>query len=352
MASAFENEVIETDSGIILGEAEMVELIFAEMRKLQSKRQRAKSTKISKELGKTHGLSENVVQMSINNMLKAGKIKDTKHAGRESLKIKEASVMGEVEITSDIEIQDMEENLNSGNVSRNGSRSVEGRDEVKEKARKVSNDEERIIELRSDLTERADRADEGETVDDESQSICSESDESEITDSEEEMLDKEKSKVIEKDHTANRLDVIERKLEEIETRLKEKDKEQNDEKRKVDRMKVVDEKYVEQMIKAEKLEKENSGLRVKDENSGLRIKILELGKVIEKRGNRPSIETFSQASFLKPQQLPMSQNPWTFAREQQNFSTTTNNAKKDIQTDLKRSSQNIQTMHQQGAGET
>ena len=64
MASAFENEVIETDSGIILGEAEMEELILAEMRKLQGNRQRAKSTMICKAFRKTHGLNENVARMS------------------------------------------------------------------------------------------------------------------------------------------------------------------------------------------------------------------------------------------------------------------------------------------------
>ena len=64
MASAFDNEVIETDSGIILGEAEMEELIFVEMRKLQNNRQRAMSTKICKALCETHGLNKSVVQMS------------------------------------------------------------------------------------------------------------------------------------------------------------------------------------------------------------------------------------------------------------------------------------------------
>ena len=321
MASAFENEVIETDSGIILGEAEMEELILAEMRKLQGNRQRAKSTMICKALRKTHGLNENVIRMSLNYMLKTGKIKDTKHAGRESLKIKETSVMDEVEITSEIEMQDMEENLNSGNVSRNGGRSAEDRDQVKEKARKISNDEERIIELRSELTERADRAEYGEklmAMSDENETDGSESDESEVsreevTDSEEDMPEKEESKAVKTDHTANRLDVIERRLEEIETRLKEKDKEQYDEKRKEARMKVIDEKYVELMIKAEKLEKENRTL--KDENCGLKIKIFELEKVIEKSGNKPGIETSSQASFLKPQQVSTSHNPWEFARE-------------------------------------
>ena len=358
MASAFENEVIETDSGIILGEAEMEELIFAEMRKMQGNRQRAKSTMICKALRKTHGLNENVVRMSLNYMLKTGKIKDTKHAGRESLKIKETSVMDEVEIASEIEMQDMEENLNSGNVSRNGGRSAEDRDQVKEKARKISNDEERIIELRSELTERADRAeqekkllarsDEGETVDHESLSNFSESDESEGTDSEEEMLDNVESKALETNRTENRLDEIERKLEEIETRLMEKDKEQNDGKRKIDGMRVIDEKFVELMVKAEKLEKENKSL--KDENCGLKIKILDLEKVIEKNGNKPGIEPFSQASILKPQQVPKSHSPWEFAREQQIFSTTTNDAKKDFPINFNGLSQNIQTMRQQEKG--
>ena len=69
MASALENEVTETDSGIVLGEAGMEGLIFVEMSKLQGNGQRAKSTKICK------GLNERVVRMSLNYMLKTGKNK-------------------------------------------------------------------------------------------------------------------------------------------------------------------------------------------------------------------------------------------------------------------------------------
>ena len=75
MASVFENEVIETDSGLMLGQAEMEELIFVELKKLQDNRQRAKSSKICNALRKTHGLKEGVVQISLNFMLKTGKIK-------------------------------------------------------------------------------------------------------------------------------------------------------------------------------------------------------------------------------------------------------------------------------------
>ena len=129
MASVFENEVIETDSGLILGQTEMEELILVEMRKLQDDRQRAKSSKICNALRKTHGLKEGVVRMSLNYMLKTGKIKDIKHAGRESLKIQEKDFMDEVEVISEQEIQHKDENSNSRNASRDGGRSAVDRDE-------------------------------------------------------------------------------------------------------------------------------------------------------------------------------------------------------------------------------
>ena len=156
MASVFENEVIETDSGLILEQVEMEELIFAELKKLQDNRQRAKSSKICNALRKTHGLKERVVRLSLNFMLKKGKLKDIKHAGRESLKIQEKDFMDDVEITSEQEIQHEDENSNSRNTSRDDGRTTVDRDEkqdediageLKGKARKISNDEERIIEL-------------------------------------------------------------------------------------------------------------------------------------------------------------------------------------------------------------
>ena len=53
--------------------------------------------------------------MSLNYMLKTGKIKDIKHAGQVSLYIKQTSSNGDVGIASVEEIQDMTENL--GNSS-------------------------------------------------------------------------------------------------------------------------------------------------------------------------------------------------------------------------------------------
>ena len=132
------------------------------------------------------------------------------------------------------------------------------------KTRRVLNDEERILQLRSELTERADRSeleerleirDDDEIGDDESY------DESENMDSDEASL-------LEKDHTAKRLDDIERKLGEIKARLKEKDKEQENDRRKINRMKIIGENYCELMLKIERLEKENNIL--KDENWGLK----------------------------------------------------------------------------------
>ena len=76
MASVFEKDVIETDSGLILREAEVEELFFVEMRKLQDNRQCAKSSMICNALRRAHGLKEGVVRVSLNNMLKTGKIKD------------------------------------------------------------------------------------------------------------------------------------------------------------------------------------------------------------------------------------------------------------------------------------
>ena len=77
MASFFEDEVIETDSGLILGQAEIEELILVEMRKLQDNRQRTKSSKICNALYKSGvvrmSLKEGVVRMSLNYMLKTKK---------------------------------------------------------------------------------------------------------------------------------------------------------------------------------------------------------------------------------------------------------------------------------------
>ena len=44
-------------------------------------------------LRKTHGLSKDMVRMSLNFMLKTGKINDIKYAGKVSLKIKETNSM-------------------------------------------------------------------------------------------------------------------------------------------------------------------------------------------------------------------------------------------------------------------
>ena len=234
--------------------------------------------------------------------------------------------MDEVEIISEREIQREDENSNSRNASRNGGRSAVDRDEqkdkdivggLKDKARKISNDED-------------------DTEDGESLSDYSESDGTELTANEEDLPFKE-SKTLETDHTANRLDAIERKLERIEARLNEKDNDQDSERRNIDRIRVSDEQYVQLMVKKERLETENKAL--KDENYALRTKILDLQKMLENPGNIPCIETSSQASIMKLQQGPQSQSFLGIPREKQRF--TTNNPKKDIQPGMRNDAENL-----------
>ena len=66
-------------------------LIKTEMTKIREKIQWADCSKICNALDKMHGLNQGVVQMSLNYMLKCGKIKDVPYAGRESLRIQPES---------------------------------------------------------------------------------------------------------------------------------------------------------------------------------------------------------------------------------------------------------------------
>ena len=91
MAAATEIDEYETESGIILGGDDLVNLIKTEITKILEKNQRADCSKICKALEKIHGLSQDVVQMSLDYMLKCGKIKDVPYAGRESLRIQSES---------------------------------------------------------------------------------------------------------------------------------------------------------------------------------------------------------------------------------------------------------------------
>ena len=222
--------------------------------------------------------------------------------------------MDEVKIISEQEIQYEDENSNWRNASRDCGRSEVERDEQQDeniaaepngKERKISNNEERIIVLRSELKNRAEQeeklmatSDEDDTEDGESLSNYSESDATELTANEEVLPFNKELKILEKDHTANRLDEIERKLERIEARLNEKENGQDSERRNIDRIRVSDEQYVQLMVKTERLETENKTL--KDENYGLRTKILDLQKILENTRNKPCIETSSQDSTMKP----------------------------------------------------
>ena len=111
--------------------------------------------------------------------------------------MQEKEFMDEVKIISEQEIQYEDENSNWRNASRDGGRSEVDRDEQQDeniaaepngKERKISNDEERIIVLRSELKNRAEQeeklmatSDEDDAEDGESLSNYSESDATELT---------------------------------------------------------------------------------------------------------------------------------------------------------------------------
>ena len=91
IATATEADEYETESGIILRGDDLVNLIKTEITKIREKNQLADCSKICEALEKMHGLSQDMVQMSLDYMLKCGKIKDVPYAGRESLRIQSES---------------------------------------------------------------------------------------------------------------------------------------------------------------------------------------------------------------------------------------------------------------------
>ena len=256
------------------------------------------------------------------------KIIDKKfHRGKESLRIKEKD--------SDIGDKDkfLEEFSDAERLERNGDNEENDENTGKKqgKARKISNDEEKILELRSELTNRAEQqeklmADEDNSEDGSSSlSNYSESD----SDATELTANGEVS------GNLCRLDEIERKLARIESRLNEKDNEKDSERRKIDR--VRDEQYVQLMVRTERLEVENKTL--KDENYGLRTKIFDLQQMLVKPGSKICVEKpSSQAAKIKPQQVTQSQNFLGIPGEKHRF--TTNNAKKDIQPGIRNYAEN------------
>ena len=69
MATATETDEYETESGIILGGDDLVNLIKTEITKIREKNQWADCSKFCKVLEKMHGLSQDVVQISLNCMM-------------------------------------------------------------------------------------------------------------------------------------------------------------------------------------------------------------------------------------------------------------------------------------------
>ena len=111
-------EDLISDSGIILGSKEIEDLIEAEILKIQEKKKRAATKLVCQGLHKAHGLTEGDVRQALSFMANTGKVTRAFPRGKESLRLPEKKKSSQDEST---------------------------------KERKVSQDEERMVECRSEL---------------------------------------------------------------------------------------------------------------------------------------------------------------------------------------------------------
>ena len=81
------NGGIMSDSGILLCSNDIENLIVNEIERIKGSRQRADTISVCKALSKKHSLSESVVVIAIDFMMKHDKLKKTLYAGRESFSI-------------------------------------------------------------------------------------------------------------------------------------------------------------------------------------------------------------------------------------------------------------------------
>ena len=182
------------------------------------------------------------------------------------------------------------------------------------KVRKISSDEERLFELRTELTEKAARQEEhteisAEEVDsDDTESLSNDSDSAHSQESEIKFRAPNMNLGVTSDRTEYRLSEIEKKLEKIEARLDKNENNKNSDD--ISRHMV----YEDLVAKEIKLEKENQSL--KDENYCLKLKILELSKIIENQQKKLNFDISSaQAQILNPQCAPQSTVPHNTLRE-------------------------------------
>ena len=173
------------------------------------------------------------------------------------------------------------------------------------KVRKISSDEERLFELRTELTEKAARQEEhteisAEEVDsNDTESLSNDSDSAHSQESEIKFRAPNMNLGVTSDRTEYRLSEIEKKLEKIEARLDKNENNKNSDD--ISRHMV----YEDLVAKEIKLEKENQSL--KDENYCLKLKILELNKIIENQQKKLNFDISSaQAQILNPQCAPHS----------------------------------------------
>ena len=183
------------------------------------------------------------------------------------------------------------------------------------KIRKISSDEERVFELRTELTEKAARQEEHTEISPEEED-SDDSDDIESLSSDSAHSQESKIKFgppnmnlgVASDRTDHRFIEIEKRLEKIEARLDKKESNKNSDE------KARHMVYEDLVAKEIKLEKENQSL--KDENYCLKLKILELNKIIENHQKKPNFNVSSSQApqSTLPQNTTRESDGWKFQR--------------------------------------
>ncbi len=239
--------------GKILEPQEVEELIFKAIENIQVRKKRANTISICKFLSTTHGLDESTTSLQLAMMQAERKIQDTRNGGSESFRV---CVTG-----------------NSVNLKQN----------QKEKARQISDDEQRLGECRKELLISATKP---RTTEEASRNQFDE----EVSSSE---SDINSPSIIGKKETnqgyEDRFEKIENQLLNIFERLEKRDVENKNKNTDAENMRVRPTDVYEMITKINSLEKENMSL--KDENFASQLKIAGLKQNTGKNPDKKLIKT-------------------------------------------------------------
>eukprot|EP00794_Sanderia_malayensis_P003824 gene3824-4356_t len=285
----FSEEHVMSESGIVMGKEVLCELILNKIRKIQKSKARADSNAVCKGLSKDHGLDEKTVLMCLDYMFLTKLIDKKFHRGKKSLRIKEKDTD-----TGNMD-EYLEESSDAEKLERNGD-NEENDEQSKGKARKISNDEERILELRSELTNTAEQQEKLMVDEDNRESLVQEDENTDHVQNTnghntpgrdnrsisissdfscDEVMEyteaqwggsKQGQEHVVKDTTSRRLDEMERKIDEIMSKINgaEQGRMRDDERKRSEEM----------LIRLGKLEEKNKQL--KDENMALKLENFDL----------------------------------------------------------------------------